>query len=95
MATITNQTFHEQHIDLARNEYERCTFTKCVFVYAGDGPIGIRHSSIGTDCRFDFVGPAANTLVALHGIWSMGEWGRGQVRGTFGKILPEFGMPVH
>lgn len=84
-----NAAFDKAEVVLDGNEYDGCTFISCTLVFSGGLPFGLRDNKISTDCRFEFRGAAANTVIAMRGIYSMGDWGRQHVLATFQTIAPD------
>jgi hypothetical protein len=82
-------TFKNSDVVLDGNEYVGCTFESCTFIYSATGPFTLNGNQISANCRFAFRGAASDTVNAMKGIYSMGEWGRRHVLATFQSIAPD------
>jgi len=62
------QTFTKIKIALDGAHFDNCKFERCILVYSGLLPVTLQSNSF-SDCRWEFNGPAANTvgfMQALH-----------------------------
>ena len=66
------QKFDNLMISLDGSSYRDCEFSQCVFFFSGLLPVDLRGSSF-TECRWEFVGPAANTMGFLKALYQRGE----------------------
>lgn len=64
MNTISGSNFRNTRVQLDNINYVNCSFDGCAVVYSGGGPIGLNSCNF-TNCRWEFDGPAANTLKFL------------------------------
>jgi len=76
-----NETFTDT-VDLDGNEFIKCSFNKCTIVYSGGEPPSL------TECSFDYVkfefqGPAKNTVAFLKSMASPDSGLQKVVRDTF------------
>lgn len=89
MQTISHSAYSNCDVPLDGHTYEHCTFQSCRFVYLGQQLFNLRNNMISSDCTFGFGAEAANTLVALKGIYAMGDWGRNTVLKALQQIAPD------
>jgi hypothetical protein len=62
------ETFSNAKIALDGAYFENCKFERCILVYSGLLPVTLQNNNF-IDCRWEFSGPAANTvgfMQALH-----------------------------
>lgn len=90
MNRYEKSTFTNAQVQLDGNEYIGCTFNSCIFVYQGRDTFSLIDNHISMDCKLAVSGAAANTVGAMKAIYSMGDWGRRQILGTFEQIAPDF-----
>ena len=64
MEKITGRIFADQEVRLDGREFITCTFRNCKLIYGGGLPFFIGGNEI-SDSKFEFVGPALNTLNTL------------------------------
>jgi hypothetical protein len=65
---ITNQVFEDIGISIDGDTYIRCTFKNCTLNFSGALPVNI-HSSVFTDCHWNFLGSAQVTINFLLNIY--------------------------
>lgn len=66
------QRFEDQTISLDGGTFRDCTFTNCVFLFSAVLPVILQGSSFDK-CRWEFVGPAANTMAFIRSLYARGE----------------------
>jgi hypothetical protein len=66
------QRFENQTISLDGATFRDCTFSNCVFLFSALLPVILEGSSF-TNCRWEFVGPAANTMAFIRSLYRRGE----------------------
>lgn len=65
------ETFRDTMIAIDGSTFVNCTFEKCVLVYSGLLPACLDGNSF-TACRWEFGGPAANTLNFMAALYRSG-----------------------
>lgn len=66
------QRFENQTISLDGATLRDCTFVNCVFLFSALLPVILDASSFN-NCRWEFVGPAANTMAFIRSLYHRGE----------------------
>jgi len=66
------QKFDQQMISVDGGTFRDCEFSGCVLFFSGLLPVDLRGSTFN-ECRWEFVGPAANTIGFLHALHHRGE----------------------
>lgn len=66
------QRFENQTISLDGGTFRDCTFSNCVFLFSALLPVILEGSSF-SNCRWEFVGPAANTMAFIRSLYRRGE----------------------
>jgi hypothetical protein len=66
------QTFEGEMVSIDGSTFRDCQFIKCVLYFSGLLPVDLRGSSF-TECQWEFVGPAANTMGFLGALYRRGE----------------------
>lgn len=85
---IKNYTFEAEPVVLDFHEYRHCTFRKCRLVYCGYSAVTADNCRF-EDCRWEFQGPALQTLHLLATLQkSGGEMGKSIVQQAMGVIIP-------
>jgi hypothetical protein len=64
MERITGRIFADQEVRLDGREFVGCNFRNCKLIYGGGLPFLLGGNEI-SDCNFEFVGPALNTINTL------------------------------
>jgi hypothetical protein len=72
MALIQFKEFTDQTITLDGEEYETCTFKGCRLVFAG-GSVPMFYDCVFSECDWDLIGPARNTIGFLVALWTSGN----------------------
>jgi len=67
-----NQTFEGEVVSIDGSTFRHCQFIKCVLFFSGILPVDLCGSSF-TECQWEFVGPAANTMGFLGALYRRGE----------------------
>ncbi len=65
------QTFTNTKIALDGANFDSCKFDRCVLVYSGLLPVTLQSNSF-VDCRWEFSGPAANTVGFMQALYNGG-----------------------
>jgi len=66
------QSFDNQTISLDGGTFQDCAFSNCVFLFSALLPVILQGSSF-KNCRWEFVGPAANTMAFIRSLYGRGE----------------------
>ena len=66
------QEFKDQMISIDGSTFRDCQFIDCLLFFSGLLPVDLRGSTF-THCRWEFTGPAANTLGFLGALYRRGE----------------------
>ena len=66
------QRFEDQTISLDGSTFRDCTFTNCAFLFSALLPVILQGSAF-VNCRWEFVGPAANTMAFIRSLYQRGE----------------------
>jgi hypothetical protein len=66
-----NQTFNDITVYIDGGTYTGCTFTRCILVVSGILPAQIAGNKF-IECKWEFAGPAANTMVFLTSLYAGG-----------------------
>jgi len=85
---IRDQSFTDQRIELDGKLFVRCTFVRCILVYAGGDGGGISGCTIN-NCVWKFERAAANTIGFMAAMYHSGEGGRDLIEGTIKNIRSE------
>ena len=64
--------FESQTISIDGGTFRECEFESCVLLYSGTLPVILDGSSF-KKCRWEFVGPAANTVSFMRFLYHRGE----------------------
>jgi hypothetical protein len=79
----TGQKFADQTISLDGGTFRDCEFVNCVLYFSGLLPVDLRGSSL-SGCRWEFHGPAGNTIGFLRALSQRGE--KGLIESVFADI---------
>jgi hypothetical protein len=82
----SKETFKDIQISLDGGSFYACHFERCKLVYTGILPVVMDGCSI-VDCRWQFDGPALNTLGFLQGLHTMGGDGMALARSLVNSIV--------
>lgn len=85
---INGASFTDQRIELDGKLFVRCTFVRCILVYAGGDGGGISGCTIN-NCVWKFERAAANTIGFMAAMYHSGEGGRDLIEGTIKNIRAE------
>jgi len=85
---INGTSFTDQRIELDGKLFVRCTFVRCILVYAGGDGGGISGCTIN-NCVWKFERAAANTIGFMAAMYHSGEGGRDLIEGTIKNIRAE------
>jgi hypothetical protein len=66
------QKFEEQMISIDGGTFRDCEFNDCVLFFSGVLPVDLRGSTF-KECRWEFAGPAGNTIGFLRALYHRGE----------------------
>ena len=86
------QTFTNLRISLDGSVFKGCKFEGCVLVFSGILPISLENNSFDPACRWEFRGPARETLMFMHALYRAG--GKDLIEGLFNGIRSESGGGV-
>lgn len=79
-------SFERETVRLDDSKFSDCTFVNCILEYAGTGPVSMVDCKF-TDPRWEFVGPARNTLQFMRAIYhGLGDVGKQLVENTFESL---------
>jgi len=79
-------TFESSDVLLDEHEFSDCTFVRCNLTYSGGLLPSITDCDF-TDCSWQLVGNAENTLTFLKAIYhNFGSWGKNAVEDVFDLI---------
>ena len=68
---LDSSQFENQQVRLDGNEYNNCVFNSCTILYSGMGTVHLYECDFN-NCKWQFDGPAANTINFLAGVYRMG-----------------------
>jgi hypothetical protein len=68
-----NQTFTDKRIWVDGSSFHNCRFIRCVFVYSGLMGVAIVDPAEVTDCRWEFQGPAKETINFMTAFYQAGS----------------------
>jgi hypothetical protein len=77
------QTFKKQRICLDGASFQNCTFEECELIYSGLMPTVLQNNTM-RDCRWQFAGPAQNTMGFLTMLYGGGA--KDLIEATFTSI---------
>ena len=80
---VKNQKFANDVLQLDFTHYDQCEIHNCLLLYSGYSPFRLSNCSIDNP-RFDFDGPALNTIRFLAGLYRSGA--KDQVEEIFAAI---------
>jgi hypothetical protein len=66
------QKFEGQTISLDGGTFQECEFENCILLYSATLPVILEGSSF-KECRWQFVGPAGNTVSFITFLYQQGE----------------------
>ena len=69
---IKNQKIRNTSISLDGGTFEHCDFDNCKLTYSGYLPVVLSHCKFGANVKWNFAGPATNTLMFMQAIYSAG-----------------------
>jgi hypothetical protein len=81
-----NQIFNEVTISMDGGSFYDCTFNRCKLRVSGLLPVTLEGGSFN-DCNWELIGPAANILTFLAGLYKLGA--RDLIEGAFRLIRGE------
>jgi hypothetical protein len=81
-----NKKFHDAKISLDGCTFAGCTFERCTFVFSGLLPVDLEGNTIAGDCKWEFAGPAANTIGFMTAIYAQGGGAAQLIEHTFENI---------
>ena len=67
VTTNRGSTYPDTTLHLDGNVYEECIFIRCLLVYSGTGPVGLRGCKFD-DCAFGFEGAASSAVKFLNAL---------------------------
>jgi hypothetical protein len=82
------QKFDQQMISIDGGTFRDCKFTSCVLFFSGVLPVDLRGSTF-SECRWEFAGPAGNTISFLRALYERGE--KPLVEAVFANVRGETG----
>jgi hypothetical protein len=77
------QTYKKQRICLDGASFHNCTFEECELIYSGLMPTVLQNNTM-RDCRWQFAGPALNTVGFMTMLYGGGA--KDLIEGTFTSI---------
>jgi hypothetical protein len=86
------QKFEKQTISLDGGTFRDCEFVDCVLFFSGLLPVDLRGSSL-KGCRWEFHGPAGNTIGFLRALYQRGE--TSLIESVFEDISKDAAPPAH
>lgn len=81
------QTFTNLRISLDGSIFKGCKFEGCILVFSGVLPISLENNSFDPACRWEFRGPARETLMFMNALYRAG--GKDLIEGLFNGIRSE------
>ncbi len=96
MADFKHKKFKDEAVLLDGNAFDHCEFKNCTLVFNGITGVSLSHTAIN-GCRWEFAGPASNTMAFLTALYQMGPEMQGIIEQTFENIrgLGNDGITVH
>ena len=71
MARMEGQRYEGVAVSLDGNDFVNCVFDRCTLEFGGSADVRLAGSTI-TNCRWNFIGPAARTIAFMTGLYQGG-----------------------
>ncbi len=67
-----NRTFKNRRINLDGASFSSCQFNGCTLLFSGFMPVDFDKCTFANDCKWQFLGPAANMLEFMSVLYASG-----------------------